>query len=93
MTVPCPRPSVIFEQLYQVLLVSIKAVICSLTDFTRWKLQIKHSNMLTVVSYKNVPMVSTVYNQCSVIVIPVHEINFSICLPVESTLALPRDLF
>lgn len=38
MTVPCLRPSIIFQQLYQVLLASIIAVICSLTDFTLCKL-------------------------------------------------------
>lgn len=75
MTVPCPRPNVIFQQLYQVLLASIIAVICSLTDFT---LQIanQHSNVLTVLSYKNGPMMSTVHNQCGVTVIPVHESTF-----------------
>lgn len=38
MTAPCPRPSLIFQQLYQVFLASIIAVTCSLTDFTQCKL-------------------------------------------------------
>lgn len=49
--------------------------------------------MLIVLSCKNVSMMSPVRSQCSVIVIPVNEINFSVCLPAESMLALPRDLF
>lgn len=106
MTVPCLRPSVIFQQLYHVLLASVIAVIFILTGFTLHKLlsanqtfkyvdcfKIKHSNMLIVLSYKKVSMMSTVHNQCSVIVIPINEINFSVCLPAESMLALPRDLF
>lgn len=97
MTVPCPRPSVIFQELYQVILASIIAVVCCLTDFTLCRLLSAHQTILKYVdcflSYKNVPTMSTVRNQRSVVVIPVNEINFSVCLPMESTLALPRDLF
>lgn len=98
MTVPCPKPCVIFQQLYQVLLKSVMVVTCSLSqpDFILCLLlaQIKHySNMLTVfLSYKNICKINTVHSQCGVIVIPVSEMNFSVHLPEESTLALPREL-
>lgn len=76
---------------------SIIVVMCSLTqsDFILCLLLAANQTLFKYVvflSYKNVSKINTVRSQCSVIVIPVNEINFSIHLTEESSLALPREL-